>query len=67
MEHRRWCVSCLILGYQVLTLKEQEEACRDKTKFKALKKVYIHPDITPFELLSDEEKQKDKLIISAMK
>ncbi len=67
IEHRRWCVSCLILGYQALTLKESEEARRDKTKFKALKKAYIHPDITPFELLSDEEKQKDKLIISAMK
>ena len=61
MEHRRWCVSCLILGYQALTLKESEGARRDKTKFKALKKAYIHPYITPFELLSDEEKQKDKL------
>ena len=67
MEHRRWSVSCLILGYRALSLADSAQAREDKDKFKELKRSYIHPDITPFDNLSEEEQSKDKLIISAMK
>lgn len=67
MEHRRWMTSCLLLGYDTLTLEKSAEARADSELFRSMKKAYIHPDIAPFDDLSQEEQQKDKQIISAMK
>lgn len=65
-EHRRWMMSCLLTGYSPLPLKEAAQARLDKDLMRELKKAYIHPDIAPFSSLTQEEKDKDLLIVSNM-
>lgn len=67
MEHRRWMTSCLLLGYDALTLEKSAEVRADGKLFKSMKKNYIHADIAPFDDLSEDEQGKDKQIISAMR
>ena len=51
-EHRRWMMSELIMGF----------APGDVTD----KKRFIHADIVPFNILTKEEQEKDKILIDAM-
>jgi hypothetical protein len=51
-EHRRWMMSVLIMGWQV-------GPKRDKAHF-------IHHDIVPFDELTPEERNKDKILIDAL-
>ena len=51
-EHRRWMMSVLLMGY----------AAGDVTD----KKRFIHADIVPFDALSKDEQEKDKILIDAM-
>ena len=63
MEHRRWMMSCLLMGYLPMTINESAAVRQDKVLFKQYKKNYIHADITPYSLLNEEEKGKDLLLI----
>ena len=51
-EHRRWMMSALLMGYKPGPVKD--------------KKRFIHPDIVPFDSLSEEEKEKDRILIDAI-
>ena len=51
-EHRRWMMSMLIMGTR-----------RAKS---AIKPDFIHNDIVPFDELTPEEQEKDKILIDAM-
>jgi len=51
-EHRRWMMSMLIMG-------TRPGEIRDKARF-------IHNDIVPFDELTPEEQEKDKILIDAM-
>lgn len=51
-EHRRWMMSALLMGYKPGPVKD--------------KKRFIHPDIVPFGSLSEDEKNKDKILIDAI-
>lgn len=76
VEHRRWTMSALILGYSPVTEElrnewkerrgnpETEQAAKDE--YKALKDKFIHMDITPYDDLITSEKVKDELIISRL-
>ena len=59
MEHRRWMVTQLLMGYFASTINER----KDRSHFKELKNdKYIHLDIAPYDELPGEE-EKDMLII----
>lgn len=66
MEHRRWMMSCLLMGYLPMKLKDSADVRENKELFKKYKKKYIHADITPFEMLDEEEKGKDLLLVENM-
>ena len=51
-EHRRWMMSVLIMGYEA-------GESRDRDRF-------VHNDIRPFDELSPEEQEKDKILIDAL-
>lgn len=60
MEHRRWMITQLFMGYSA----EKKVLRKDRSRFKELKeKHYIHLDIVPYDELSGVE-VKDKLIIN---
>ena len=73
VEHRRWMLSVLILGFAPverakreewkarMASKETEEAAKKEKK--QLKDAFIHMDITPYEDLPEGEKVKDRIII----
>ena len=77
VEHRRWTMSALILGYSPVVEEARKEwkgrrenpetAQAAKDEYKVLKnKKFIHMDITPYEDLIASEKDKDELIISRL-
>ena len=60
VEHRRWMVTQLLMGYSAATIDER----RDRSHFKELKnEKFIHLDIAPYDELPGEE-EKDLLIIN---
>ena len=79
VEHRRWIMAELLLGYtpfkkdEVAEWKARRMSEDDATK-KAAKQEYrdskgkrfIHYDITPYDHLIPDEKDKDKIIIDKM-
>ena len=64
LEHRRWMMSSLLTGFKALPTKEAVKV-REEGRIKEYKKLFIHPDIVDFEMLSEHEKNKDKDIIDA--
>jgi len=79
VEHRRWMMSALLLGYSPVPTAERKEwkerrmsgdsgtAKAAKEEYKLLKsKHFIHLDITPFEDLIPSEQEKDKLLIDKL-
>lgn len=52
VEHRRWVLSEFLMGYRAPARGE-----------KANKKDYTHPDMIPFDKLTEEEQKKDLVII----
>lgn len=61
VEHNRWCVEKLMMGYKAASHEERErvaEASRrgDNTVKKALKQRFVSPDIVPFDQLGCDEK-----------
>lgn len=63
VEHRRWMMSCLLMGYMPFNLSESERVRADKQRFKEEKNNYWHADIAPFHDLDDFEKSKDLLFV----
>lgn len=63
IEHRRWMMSCLLMGYMPFTLLESGRVRADKQRFKEEKRHYRHADIAPFDSLDDFEKRKDLLFV----
>lgn len=64
-EHRRWMLSVLLLGYESLPVEQASQVRGDATLAKEYKSKFIHPDITPFNELSEAEQSKDAVIIDA--
>ena len=59
VEHRRWMITALLLGYSAAPTSERS----DRSRFKELKeKEFIHLDIAPWEELGTEA-DKDTLIV----
>lgn len=63
VEHRRWMMSCLLMGYMPFSLSESRRVRADKQRFKEEKRHYRHADIAPFSSLDDFEKRKDLLFV----
>lgn len=63
VEHRRWMMSCLLMGYMPFSLSESRRVRADKQRFKEEKQHYRHADIAPFSSLDDFEKRKDLLFV----
>ncbi len=66
MEHRRWNMTALFLGYRPMRLAESAAARSDSARFKELKAQFIHPDIAPYDALPEEEKLKDLTVMRGM-
>ena len=59
VEHRRWMISVLLMGYRAAPKCERS----DRSRFKELKnKEFIHLDIAPYDELAHEA-NKDRLIV----
>ena len=59
VEHRRWMLSVLLMGYSAAPRRERA----DRSRFKELKnKEFIHLDIAPYDELAHEA-DKDRLIV----
>ncbi len=58
VEHRRWMASALMMGYRGATKAER----RDRSRFRELKKQFVHLDIAPYGELGAEA-DKDLLIV----
>ena len=68
MEHNRWMVEELLLGYRPVD-KQEDQAIDENRELKAVKKqLFIHYDIRPYEGLKTDEhgrdvRENDKLIV----
>ena len=56
IEHNRWNVEELLLGYRPVRRDEDEEIDKDRTKKDDYKKRFIHYDIRPFSTLKEDAK-----------
>lgn len=68
MEHNRWVVEELLLGYRPVNQQEDKAIDNDKTLKSVMKQQYIHYDIRPYEGLKTDEhgndvRENDKLIV----
>lgn len=58
VEHNRWIAEKLMIGYRSPT--QEELATLDR---QTLKKNFIHPDICPYEVLTDDDRKKDRQLL----
>ena len=64
VEHNRWNMEKLLLGYRAATRAELDEFAKSKLRRKILKnQYYVHDCIVPFDKLDDGAKYYDRLII----
>lgn len=61
VEHNRWCVEKLMMGYRAATPAERQNALEglargDKSAKQQLKRRFVHPDIVPFDMLGNDHK-----------
>lgn len=76
VEHNRWTTEKLLMGFRKPTRQEQQDIeaddARTMTKagpserkvFRELKKRYIHGDICRYEMLYENEKDHDKVVVA---
>lgn len=65
VEHNRWNMEKLLIGYRALTERERQEWTQEQKKeFK--KSRFIHHDICPYDDLRSKDQQNDKNIIEAL-
>lgn len=60
VEHNRWNIEKLLLGFRPTKDSEKHALKSD------LKKKFIHPDVKPFDELSDDMKDLDRMISEAL-
>jgi len=65
VEHNRWNMEKLLIGYRALTAKEESEWSNEKKK-EVKKTRFIHHDICPYDDLQCKDQQNDKNIIEAL-
>lgn len=67
VEHNRWNMEKLLIGYRKPTIEEQKEIDSDENKKKEFKTVrFIHPDIRPYKQLSEQSKINDLNIVKCI-
>lgn len=67
VEHNRWNMEKLLLGFRKPTSEEQIIIDSDKAKRKEYKdKYFVHTDIRPYDELSEESKNYDKCIAAGI-
>lgn len=54
MEHNRWNIEELLLGYRPVSKTEDEEIDKDKSRKKYWKKRFVHYDIRPYDELKED-------------
>lgn len=59
VEHNRWCVEKLMMGYKAASDEERRRALEaiargDKAPKQELKRRFVHPDIVPFDQLGND-------------
>lgn len=59
VEHNRWLMEKLLLGYRKPTAKEMEEILSDESKALEYKNKFVHKDICPYSVLNDSDKEKN--------
>lgn len=64
VEHNRWNMEKLLIGYRALREEELKWSSDEKKKAKGTR--FIHHDIRPYEYLPSAEQQNDKNIIEAL-
>ncbi len=63
VEHNRWNIERLLMGYRPATAAERERAYADEQYNKILKnKLFIHINIAPYEEIPDETKAIDRIL-----
>jgi hypothetical protein len=66
VEHNRWNMEELLLGYRPATGEEKEDIANGKINPEELKKIFVHHDISPFECLPENKKDIDRMISYAI-
>ena len=67
VEHNRWNMEKLLLGYRKPTAEEEAIINSSKEKKKEYKeKRFVHPDIRPYDELSEGSKNYDKCITAGI-
>lgn len=71
IEHNRWNVEELLLGYRPVKYNEDKEIDNDKQKKSYWKKRFVHYDIRPFDELKEDDKGRkssvyDEVIIRSL-
>ena len=71
IEHNRWNVEELLLGYRPVKQSEDEDIDKDKNKKAEYKTRFIHYDIRPFEGLKEDSTNRkadvyDKVIVNSL-
>ncbi|MDR1332176.1 MAG: hypothetical protein LBK07_08750 [Tannerella sp.] len=66
VEHSRWCIEKLLMGYRQIT-GEERQLNNTAKEIKTLKnKYFIHTDICSFDELEDSKKEVDRKISAAL-
>jgi hypothetical protein len=62
VEHNRWNIEELLLGYRPTTVEERKEIGNDSTKKETYKKKFIHNDLCPFNKIANMDiSEKNKI------
>jgi type I site-specific restriction endonuclease len=65
VEHNRWNIEKLLMGYRPLTAEERET--KNKKELKDLKDQYFaHPDICAYNSLPESQKDIDRILSKAL-
>lgn len=63
VEHNRWNVERLLMGYRPATAAERERACTDSRYGKMLKtKCFVHINIAPYEAVPEDTRAIDRIL-----
>ena len=60
VEHNRWNVEKLLMGFRPTAEEEHQAILADSSKKKYFKKRFVHDDIRPYSELDEETKSIDK-------
>lgn len=65
VEHNRWNIEKLLVGFSAMTIKERE-AVSDDEAARMKKEMFVHKDIAPYDKLNEGSKHYDRIIIRNM-